>query len=148
VGQYTSGRYPNAASKVKRMDSSKMKIASQKADSDPWSAIADKYSHPDDTDINESLVRALEAKDDHDRKLAIEALIALNDLYAASRIYWVVQNGSKHARMAAVEVLGRLCHDTLTIHALVKVNSSDKSHLVRRTAADALIRNSLPATSE
>jgi HEAT repeat protein len=133
---------------VEKKDPGKMKIAHQKGNSDPWSAVADKYSHPDDTDINESLVRALEAKDDHDRKLAIEALIALNDLYAASRIYWVVQNGSEHARMAAVEVLGRLCRDTLTIHALVKVNSSDKSRLVRRAAAEALIRNGLPATSE
>jgi len=125
-----------------------MKTANQKGVSDPWSAVAEKYSHPDDEDINESLVRALEAKDDSDRKSAIEALIALNDLYAASRIYWVVLNGSKHARMAAVEVLGRLCHDTRTLHALVKVNSSDKSRYVRRAAAEALERNGFPASSE
>ena len=122
-----------------------MKTAHQKGDSDPWSVVAEKYSYPDDTDINESLVRALEAKDNNDRKLAIEALIALNDLYAASRIYWVVLNGSKHARMAAVKVLGRLCHDTQTIRALVKVNSSDKSRYVRRAAAEALERNGFPA---
>ena len=125
-----------------------MKTVYQKGDSDPWSAVADKYSHPDDTDINESLVRALEAKDDNDRKLAVEALIALNDLYAASRIYWVVLNGSKHARMAAVEVLGRLCKDTYTLHALVKVNSSDKSRYVRWAAAEALEKIGFPATSE
>lgn len=125
-----------------------MKTVRQKGDSDPWSAVAEKYSHPDDTDINESLVRALGAKDESDRKSATEALIALNDLYAASRIYWVVQNGSEHARIAAVEVLGRLCHDTRTLHALVKVNSSDKSRLVRWAAAEALRKNGFPATSE
>lgn len=112
------------------------------------SAVAEKYSHPDDEDINESLVRALEAKDDSDRKIAVESLVGLNDLYAASRIYWIAINGSKDARMAAVEVLERLCHDTLTIHTLVKVNSSDKNRLVRRAAAEALERNGFPAISE
>jgi len=123
-----------------------MKIAHQKGDPDPWLAVAEQHSHPDDTDINESLVRALEAKDDSDRKLATEALVALNDLYAASRIYWVVINGSEHARMTAVEVLGRLCHDTMTLYALVKANSSDKSRLVRLAAAAVLERNGFAAT--
>jgi HEAT repeat protein len=105
--------------------------------------IAEKYGDPEDESINESLVRALEAHNDSDRKVAVDGLVALNDLYAASRIYWLVQNGSKHARLAAVEVLGKLCYDMLTIETLVKVFRSDKSRYVRYKAADALKRKGL-----
>lgn len=43
--------------------------------------LAEKHSHSDDVDINESLVRALEASNDFDRKFAVKALIALDDLF-------------------------------------------------------------------
>ena len=70
--------------------------------------LIEKFAHPDDGDVNESLVRALEATDTSDRKAAVDELVALNDLHAASRIFWVILNGSKHARLAAVDVLGEL----------------------------------------
>ena len=70
--------------------------------------LIEKFAHPDDEDVNESLVRALEATDTSDRKAAVDELVALNDLHAASRIFWVILNGSKHARLAAVDVLGEL----------------------------------------
>ncbi len=108
---------------------------------DYWSLsmkVAEKYSHPEDTDINESLVWALEADDETDRKIAVRELIALNDLYAASRIYWLVINGSEHARLAAVEVLAALCKDMMTLHYLVNVSLNDKSAAVRYAATEAL----------
>lgn len=114
---------------------------------DPWIVLADKYARPDDTDIHESLAWALEAKNDSDRRLAIDSLVALNDLYSASYIYWVAINGSEHERMAAVEVLGRLCRDTRTIHTMVKVHSSDKNRNIRRSTAEALEKNGFPDIS-
>ena len=57
--------------------------------------LIEKFAHPDDGDVNESLVRALEATDTSDRKAAVDELVALNDLHAASRIFWVILNGSK-----------------------------------------------------
>lgn len=103
-----------------------------------WLEIADKYSHQDDDDINESFVRALETKNEEDRKIAIDALIGLDDLYAASRIYWLVIHGGKDARLAAVEVLGRLCRDTMTLHTLVQVGRTDPSEDIRQATAAAL----------
>ncbi len=70
--------------------------------------LIEKFSHPDDEDVNESLVRGLESEDESVRKAAADALVMLNDLYAASSIFGVLLNGSKHARLAAVDVLGEL----------------------------------------
>ena len=70
--------------------------------------LIEKFAHPDDEDVNESLVRGLESEDESVRKAAADALVMLNDLYAASSIFGVLLNGSKHARLAAVDVLGEL----------------------------------------
>lgn len=75
--------------------------------SDPL-AVLELYNGPEDRDVNESLVRALEDESRVVRRAAVESLVALNDLYAASSIYWTLRKGSDHARLAAAEVLGRL----------------------------------------
>ena len=104
---------------------------------DPLS-VADLYARPEDQDVCEPLVRALEDPDELIRRAAIRALVMLDDLYAASPIYGVVTHGSIPARRAAVEVLGRIGRGdplaaTHLIHAL-----SDPDPSVRDCAAEAL----------
>lgn len=70
--------------------------------------LIEKFSHPDDEDVNESLVRGLESEDESVRKAVAEEIVMLNDLYATSSIFGVLLNGSKHARLAAADVLGEL----------------------------------------
>lgn len=101
-------------------------------------AVADLYARPEDDDICEPLVRALEDPDDLIRHAAVTALVMLDDLYAASSIYGVMTHGSVPARRAAVEVLGRIgtgdsLAATYLIHAL-----SDPDFSVRQGAAEAL----------
>ncbi len=104
--------------------------------------IVEKYGHPDDIDINESLVRALEGEDNIDRRIAVESLVALNDLHAAGRVYWLVENGSEQTRLAVVEVLGSLCNDSsFILDILARVHVLDKSGRVRLAAVEALEKN-------
>ena len=70
--------------------------------------LIEKFAYPDDEDVNESLVRGLENEDESVRKAVAEELVMLNDLYAASSIFGVLLNGSKHARLAAADVLSEL----------------------------------------
>ena len=70
--------------------------------------VADLYARPEDQDVCEPLVKALEDPDELIRRAAIRALIMLDDLYASSSIYGVMSHGSVPARRAAVEVLGRI----------------------------------------
>lgn len=108
--------------------------------------VADLYAQPDDDDICEPLVRALEDQDRVIRKAAVEALVDLNDLHAASQIFWMVSRGSRHARRAAAEILGRLS-DPLCIHSLMGA-LHDPDRAVRATAVEGLaanIRNGNPA---
>jgi HEAT repeat protein len=109
----------------------------QKILKDPF-AVVDLYDQPDDDDLCEPLVRALEDPDDLIRRAAVRALIMLNDLYAASSIYGVVTHGSVPARRAAVEVLGRIgTGDSLAAtHLINALSDSDPS--VRECAAEAL----------
>ncbi len=93
---------------MKKSNDSKSQGMSPPNDLVKWLEIADRYSHPNDDDENESLVRALEDPDESVRKIVVNALIMLNDLYAASSIIGVLLGGSKHARLAAAEVLGKL----------------------------------------
>jgi len=109
---------------------------------DPMS-VADLYRQPDDRDICEPLVRALEDPHKIVRTAAIEALISLNDMYASTSILWTLLHGSDHARKAAAEVLGRIGNgDSLVIEYLSKA-LHDPISFVRNTAADALILVSL-----
>lgn len=48
----------------------------------------------------------------------------------------------------AVEVLGRLCRDTFTLHTLVNVSTNDKRRDVRNVAADALEIFDIPGSYE
>lgn len=108
--------------------------------------VADLYAQPDDDDICEPLVRALEDPDRVIRKAAVEALVSLNDLHAASQIFWVVSRGSRHARKAAAEVLGKL-KDPMSIRCLIGA-LHDPDRAVRATAVEGLagnIRNGNPA---
>ncbi len=68
----------------------------------------DHHGLSDDSDIGMSLVWALESEFGHERKIAIDSLIMLDDLHAAGNIFWLSVNGSEHARAAAVIVLGKL----------------------------------------
>ena len=105
--------------------------------SDPFAA-AELYGQPGDRDICEPLVRALEDADLSVRRAAIEALVALNDLYAASSIYWTIRRGSGHARQAAAEVLGRL-PEPRSIPYLVEA-LQDPAAGIRAAAKNALVR--------
>jgi len=110
---------------------------------DPFTA-AELYAQPDDDDLCEPLVRALEDPDELIRRSAVRALVALNDLYAASSIFKVVTKGSIPARRAAVEVLGRIGSGNslaakYLIHAL-----SDPDSSVRETSIDALKKLGIP----
>lgn len=93
---------------MKKPNNSKSQGKSPQYDPDKWLEIVERYSQPNDDDINESLVRALEDPDESVRKIVVEELIMLHDLYAASSIAGVLLFGSKHARLAAAEVLGKL----------------------------------------
>jgi HEAT repeat protein len=110
--------------------------------SDPM-AVADLYSQPDDDDICEPLVRALEDPHKIVRSAAISALISLNDMYASTSILWTLLHGSDLARIAAAEVLGRIGNgDIIAIRYLTEA-LHDPNSLVRNAAADALILISL-----
>jgi HEAT repeat protein len=103
---------------------------------DPFAA-AELYGQPGDKDICEPLVRALEDTEGKVRRAAIEALVALNDLYAASSISWTIRHGSDHARLAATEVLGRLPEPS-SIPCLVEC-LQDPVVEIRALAIDALL---------
>ena len=108
--------------------------------------VAERYSHPDDEDINESLVRALESTDTSDRKVAVDELVALNDLYAASRIFWVILNGSKHARIAAAEVMGKLGGSLAVLSLTKALKDPDKD--VRKSVVEAMRKLGVPYLSD
>jgi hypothetical protein len=105
---------------------------------DPLLTIVRKYERPDDSDIGMSLVWELESELDHERKTAIDSLIMLDDLHAASNIYWLSVNGSEHARAAAGIVLGRLCNDQNTADHLMNICLNDQCLSIRQSAAMAL----------
>ena len=107
-------------------------------------AVADLYARPEDRDLCEPLVRALEDPDDLTRRAAVKALVMLDDLYAASSRYGVVTHGSIPARRASVEVLGRIgTGDPLAVtHLFNALSDSDPS--VRECAAEALENLGIP----
>lgn len=119
-----------------------------KMSQDPMMALVDKYGQPEDSDVNESLVRILESGDDSERNIAVAWLIAMNDLYSASRISWVAINGSKSARISAVRVLGKLCREIETLNTLVHLRETDKNRDVRKAAAEAIANNGIAKTME
>jgi HEAT repeat protein len=102
--------------------------------------VADLYARPDDRDVCEPLVRALEDPDALIRHAAVRGLVMLNDLHAASQIFWVASHGSASARKAAVEVLGRIGrHNRLAIDHLIQAQS-DPDPSVRECSSEALDR--------
>jgi len=107
-------------------------------------AVADLYARPEDRDLCEPLVRALEDPDDLIRHTAVTALVLLDDLYAASSIYGVVTHGSVPARRASIEVLGRIGKgDSLAATHLFNA-LSDPDPSVRECAAKALEKLGIP----
>jgi len=105
---------------------------------------ADLYAHPEDQDVCEPLVRALEDPDELIRQAAVRALVMLDDLYAASSIYGIVTHGSVPARRAAVEVLGRIGRGN-PLAATHLINAlSDPDPSVRDYAAEALENLGIP----
>jgi HEAT repeat protein len=110
---------------------------------DPVLSVAKLYSQPDDRDVCESLVRALEAPEKFIRSAAVNGLISLNDMYASTSVLWTLLHGSVQARKAAAEVLGKIGYgDILVIEYLIKA-LQDTDRIVRNTAIKALVLNSL-----
>jgi|WetSurMetagenome_2_1015567.scaffolds.fasta_scaffold190262_2 HEAT repeat protein len=105
---------------------------------DPMS-VADLYSQPDDHDICEPLVRALQDRDKIVRHAAIDALICLNDMYASSSILWMLLHGNIYAREAAARVLAFIGKGDLLAIRYLGMALNDPDSLVRDAAADALI---------
>ncbi len=118
-------------------ESAERKAIIERLGKDPFAA-AELYARPGDRDLCEPLVRALEDEDRVVRRAAVEALVALNDLYAASSIYGAIRHGSDHARLAAAEVLGRL-PEPRSIPYLVEA-LQDASAEIRAAARNALVR--------
>jgi HEAT repeat protein len=109
---------------------------------DPMS-VADLYSQPDDDDICEPLVRALEDSHKIVRSAAIDSLISLNDMYASTSILWMLLHGNVHARKASAEVLGTIGGNDITvINYLIKA-MQDPDRFVRITTIEALVLNSM-----
>lgn len=87
---------------------------------DPFAPV-EWYREPEDRDVCEPLIRALEDPLDLVRRAAVDALISLDDFYAATPILWVLLHGSVPARTAAAEVLGSIATgDALAIQYLSK----------------------------
>lgn len=104
---------------------------------DPFAA-AELYRQPGDRDLGEPLVRALADAEARVRRAAVEALVALNDLYAASEIYWTIRRGNDQARLAAAEVLLRLPEPFAVPYLAAALK--DPLPAVRAMASKALIR--------
>jgi HEAT repeat protein len=105
--------------------------------SDPF-AVIDLYEQPELCDICVPLVQALEDPSPVFRRAAIECLVALNDLYAASSIYGTILHGSDHARLATVEILCRL-PEPFSIPYLLKA-LKDPVAEIRGFAIEALVK--------
>ncbi len=87
---------------------------------DPFAPV-EWYREPQDRDVCEPLIRALEDPLDLVRRAAVDALIRLDDFYAATPILGVLLHGSVPARTAAAEVLGEIATgDPLAIQYLSK----------------------------
>jgi HEAT repeat protein len=106
---------------------------------DPF-VVATWYGQPEDRDVCEPLIRALEDPEELVRRAAVDALISLDDFYAATPILWVLLHGSVPARTAAAEVLGEIARgDPLAIQYLTKARSDSDSG-VRSAAARSLAK--------
>lgn len=106
---------------------------------DPF-VVVDWYQRPDDDDVCEALVRALEDPHKIVRQAATKALIMMDDLYASTSIYGVLMRGSFHARMASIEVLGYIGKgDPLAIKYITHI-SRDPNKLIAGLAELALSR--------
>jgi len=109
---------------------------------DPMS-VADLYSQPDDDDICEPLVRALQDPDETVRLAAIESLICLNDMYASSSILWMLLHGNIYAREASARVLAVIGKGDILAIKYLAMALHDRDRSVRNAATDALISISL-----
>jgi HEAT repeat protein len=106
---------------------------------DPF-IVAEWYGQAEDDDICEPLIRALEDPHELVRAAAVDALIALDDMYAASPIVGVLAHGSVPARTAAAEVLGEIGRgDQIAIHHLANA-LSDPDSGVRSAVARSLAK--------
>jgi HEAT repeat protein len=109
---------------------------------DPMS-VADLYSQPDDDDICEPLVRALEDSHKIVRSAAIDSLISLNDMYASTSILWMLLHGNVHARRASAEILGAIGGNDITVSNYLIQAMQDPDKIVRDKAIESLVINSL-----
>jgi HEAT repeat protein len=104
---------------------------------DPF-VVADWYQHPDDDDVCEPLVRALEDPSAMVRNAAVRALVAMNDLYAASSIHGVLSRGTRPARLAAIDVIAQIgLGDMLAFQHLVGL-TTDADIVIAKHAKRAL----------
>ena len=106
---------------------------------DPFAPV-EWYGQPEDRDICEPLIRALEDPLELVRRAAVDALISLDDFHAATPILWVLAHGSVPARTAAAEVLGEIGRgDQLAIQYLTRAQGDPDSG-VRSAVARSLAK--------
>lgn len=104
---------------------------------DPFAPV-EWYREPEDRDVCEPLIRALEDPLDFVRRAAVSALIALDDFYAATPIVRVLLHGSVPARTAAAEVLGEIAKGDLVAIQYLSKALSDPDAGVRTAVALSL----------
>lgn len=104
---------------------------------DPF-VLAQWFGQPDDRDVCEPCIRALEDPDGIVREAAVSALIMLDDMYASMPIVATLLHGSAHAREAAARVLGAIGRGDPIAFQYLAVALTDSDKAVRLAAVRAL----------
>lgn len=110
--------------------------------------VAKEYARSEDEDVGQSLVWALESMYKSHRCTAVAGLIALNDLHAASNIYWMALNGSDLAQLSAIFVLESTDFSDMTMETPMEISTSHDVSYIRERAVQALEKCLLKATDE
>jgi HEAT repeat protein len=106
---------------------------------DPF-VLARWFGRPEDGDVCEPCIRALEDPDEIVREAAVSALIMLDDMYASMPIVGTLLHGSAHAREAAARVLGAIGRSDPIAFQYLAVALTDSDKAVRLAAVQALKR--------
>ena len=104
---------------------------------DPF-GVPDKYYRPNDDDVCEALIRALEDPDWAIRRAAMRGLVSLNDMYASTPIFGTLHQGSPHARKAAAGVLAAIGRGSSLVVEHLSQAMSDPDESVRAAVANGL----------
>jgi hypothetical protein len=102
--------------------------------------VADWYGRPDDDDVCEPCIRALEDPDEMVREAAVAELMALDDMYASTPIFGTLLHGSVPAREAAARVLGAIGRGDILAFQYLSKAVTDPEKTVRLAAVRALMQ--------